>query len=313
MYDIELRYVANYSVCAFHAACHVLRGGELRSPELTSGLRNAAAGLNAVLDAYGLPLDVFARHAPPLAGQIDNNLRLGNVIFRKCGISEENQARDEAFARAATQLEREMKTLAPDLLDELEAFARPLRAEWSEWGPRLLTGLAHQTNPQMLAPRADVFISPDWTGAGGTPFVPYNSVLVEVTAAAEPLQKHFGKIPPRVMNMAWCLSQLNIDLPMYAENLRRGGNEVIGALATIPAMLAAAELMGEATCSQEAFTQTLATWRPELFTPEVAKTAWTWWQTYITGETSWAVALIALDRMLHPVLQTQPAAVLTNV
>ncbi|MDA7979895.1 MAG: hypothetical protein MPJ50_14095 [Pirellulales bacterium] len=302
MYDIELRYVANYSVTAFHAATHGLMHREFIDPHVADSLQGNISELRAVLDSYDESLAQFIKHAPPLAGQIDHNLRLGQVIFRKCSQSEDNELRDAAFARAATALEFAVKSLAPGLLDELEISAGPLRAKWEVWGPRLLTAFAKQTSPQMLPARADVFLAPPWTGAYSRSYVPYNAVLVEPGAFSmgSNVPQHGNSVPEQILSLAWALGQLNTDLPMYADNLSRGGYERVGALATIPAILTAAESLGGEECSAETVAHRVRAWMPECCEDKTAETVWNWWQTYVHGDATWAVAMIALDRMLYP-------------
>ena len=188
----------------------------------------------------------------------------------------------------------------------MEARVKPLRAEWETWGPQLLTAFAHQTSPQMLVPRADVFLSPAVAGVGGRAYLPYNSVLMEMTADEDSGPLFAGQIPERIFTLCWLLGQLNLDLPMYSDNLSRGGYEKVGALAIIPALLSAAESKGVGQCSLESVTERLNAWLPEFASAETANTVWNWWQTYTNGDTTWGVALIALDRMLHPACQRGP-------
>ncbi len=302
MYDIELRHVASYSVSAFWAAAHHLRGGDFADPQMATALEDSLRQLQWMLESYGEPIQRFAHHAPPLAGQIENNQQLGQVIFRKCSTTEDHPSRDKAFARSAVELEHAFKRFAPNMLDELESMSADLREGWQEWGQQLLTGFAQQTCPQMLTSRADVYLVPQVTGQPSAAFVPYNSVLVELSSESC-AEQYADQISEQVFALAWSLVQLNTDLPMYADNLSRGGNEKVGAMASIPAILTTAQALGVGQCTQSAVAERLQRWLPIWSDEQTATTIWNWWQTYINGATTWPVAMIALDRMLHPACQ----------
>ena len=109
-----------------------------------------------------------------------------------------------------------------------------------------------------------------------------------------------------MLRLAWLLSQLNLDLPMYSDHVTAAHREVVGEWAMIPPVLSAAEHVELAPYSAEAVVRTLVAWRlvdasdaADAIAAQ-ADTLMTWWHTCQESRTPWAVALAALEHMLFP-------------
>ena len=94
--------------------------------------------------------------------------------------------------------------------------------------------MARLTDPQLLVSQADVLpVFP--SGGGGTSHLLYNSISIEM-ADDDPVAEL-----PEVLRLAWLVAQLNVDLPIFSENLQPGRRPLIASASMIPPVLTAAE------------------------------------------------------------------------
>ncbi len=186
------------------------------------------------------------------------------------------------------------------LVDELSLRGRPLVEQWEARGRGLLLQIARSTEENVVAAGAEVALVYPLVGGNGIAHRLLNAVTFEAVLT-NPVEQL-----PEVVRLAWLLSQLNLDLPMYADHVSVARREVVGQWAMIPPVLSAAEYVELAPYSAESLGRTLAAWRlvdASIGEDEIAAkagTLMTWWKTYQEGEISWAVALGALEQMLFP-------------
>jgi len=104
---------------------------------------------------------------------------------------------------------------------------------------------------------------------------------------------------PETLRLAWLLSQLNLDVPAFSENIAPQRLDLAAALAMIPVALTAAENLKLASATDEAIAQAAQTWlapndrgegRIDILTQ--------WWSAYKGRRPHWSAALEALDRLL---------------
>jgi hypothetical protein len=179
----------------------------------------------------------------------------------------------------------------PRLMDELELRTGPLKEQWEARGPGLLAGIARQTQPELLVERATILPVYPLRGGGGQALLAYNTVVIEavLTNTVEAL--------PEVVRLGWLLSQLNLDLPRFSEELKRSA--LVLPLAMIPPAVAAGaevELVRDEAAARKL---ALEHWRPsDRLPPGVEQTLTTWWETYRENRPAWPLALAALEAML---------------
>jgi hypothetical protein len=105
---------------------------------------------------------------------------------------------------------------------------------------------------------------------------------------------------PEIVRLAWLLSQLNVDLPLFSETIHRDRLPLVASLAMLPPALTAAQSADLARCDRPTVQRSLASWivdkPPE---PELADMLLSWWDTYTASRPAWHVAISALDRMLQ--------------
>jgi hypothetical protein len=149
------------------------------------------------------------------------------------------------------------------------------------------------TDEQVIVARADVILVQPVFGGGGVPNLDYNAACIEAMLA----NPHENL--PEVLRLAWLLSQLQNDLPMFSETINRRRLKVTSGLAMLPAALQAAQELSLTTCDRTTLTSAISGWH--VIDGDAAATAEivdSWWATVLTGGFAWATALQSLDRML---------------
>jgi hypothetical protein len=195
----------------------------------------------------------------------------------------------EKLAECLTVLEHTFEQAYPGALAELELRASPLREQWEARGGGLLAALGRVTEPALIVPAADVVLVQPVQGGGGTAHALYNTVCFEAVLANAQARL------PEVLRLGWLLAQLHLDLPAYGEALPPGRIQAVGALALLPATLAAGQQVELTHDDPDTLALALRAWPGHA---DVAQQLSTWWQTYQADRPAWSVALAALERML---------------
>jgi len=157
----------------------------------------------------------------------------------------------------------------------------------------MLREIGRLADAQLLVERAEVLLVEPVMGGGGDSHLLYNSVRIE-GVLANPDDRL-----PETLRLAWLLSILNLDLPMFSERIHRDRLDDVGPLAMLPVVLTAAETVELARCDAATLALAMTAWRAsDAANPSAVDTVLNWWQTYTASRPSWAVALAALDEML---------------
>jgi hypothetical protein len=326
----QLRWLASHSASCLHLADGLRRQQRLVDPALFEAVAVPADELIRGIDAAGLPQGLW-EHLVALSTGIENNRQLAETaLIKTVGRSNVSEVSVTRLAGWIADLESAMQIAQPRLVDELALRGGPLREQWEARGPGMLYHVGRLTEPLLMVPNADVVLVYPAYGGGGRAHLLYNSVRIEAVLT--------NPIPelPEVVRLAWLLAQLNIDLPAFSENLRPQRRNKIAQLAMLPVTLRAAEEVELARCDPAAIQLALKAWdvpasrvpierqnetspQPEsdwglgeatASTPnsssadaardqsDLANVLLEWWQTYVESRPRWAIALLALDRML---------------
>ena len=290
----ELRWIVNQSANSFYAADLIRRGIELPDGELIAALREPTAGLSAAVDTGGLPVELFWRHLVPLAARIGGNRELAKTVLRKLlGMDPRAEFLVNRLAGWFSEMEAAANRAMPQLCEQVESLGQRVQQQWARHGDLMLATVARLTDQQLIVSQADVLPVYPFGSGGGTSHLLYNSVSIE-TDSHDPVAEL-----PEVLRLVWLISQLNVDLPMFSENLQPGRRPLIAAASMIPAVLEAAEESELDRYERPSVATALAAWRIE-GPPDVdlADVIAHWWSTYIETRPPWNVALTALDRMI---------------
>ncbi len=188
-------------------------------------------------------------------------------------------------------------------------------------GKGLLLQLGKLTDQKLLVDSATIVPVMPFLGGGGTTHLQQNLVTFE-SLVVDP----YPKLPESV-RLAWLLSQLQLDLPRYHEQIRHHTLETLSAVAMIPPVLAAAEHVELSHPSEETIRLALQAWRvikkqplapkneagppsPQnsitLAEEPLASLLWRWWNTYEDSKPAWNIGLGALDQMLYEASAASP-------
>jgi len=268
-------------------------GRTLADARLAAALTPSAQELQRQISVAGLPSEKLWRHLLPLSATLESNRQLAEVAITKvAGKTARGEVHASALAQAITGVESAMRTALPRLEEELALRVGPLRQQWEARGPGLLFGVKRLTEEGVLPASADIIVVHPALGGGGDAFPTYNLVTVEGVLA----NPHHEL--PEVVRLGWLISQLNVDLPKYGENIHADRLPAIIQFAMLPAVLQAAEDVELVHASPQLLTKAIQAW--DLPVPadiEPTGLITDWWNTYRDGRPAWGVALTALDQM----------------
>lgn len=290
---MELRWRPSFSASCTHAVAVSVTGGDVVDPQLATALAPALVEQAEPLVAVRSVLPAFLEHLCGLAADLDGNRQLAEVALTKSVGRGRADKHVLGLARVIGGVEAAMAVARPKLADDLQLRVGPLRAAWEARGPGMLQLIAGLTAKELLVERADVILVEPLQGGGGAAHPPYNSVRIEAVLA------NADDRLPEVLRLAWLLGQLQLELPMYSEQLSPFRRREVCALAMVPPVLAAAEQVELARFDANTVALAVESWRIWRDRPaaEIAATLQTWWQIYSESRPPWAVALGALDRM----------------
>jgi hypothetical protein len=292
----EARFITSTSASGLHAAACLLAGTTPLDPRLAAApVAAEAAALGADLAAIGLDRSAFFEHAIPLAVRFDSSVQLAGVALTKLLGPRQTDAAATRLARRLQSLWAAVTDAVPDGLDELELRSRPLREQWEARGGGLLAVVRRLTEPDVVVDEADVIlVQPVWGGSGSAHPL-YNALALEAVLV------NADAALPEVARLGWLWAQLNLDLPKFQDSLGRDAMAVVGPLAVLPAVLAAAQEVELVKFDRQTLETALAAWRggPMHIERKVDVDGLLgWWETYQASNPSWTVALAALGQML---------------
>jgi hypothetical protein len=291
---MRLEWSASLSASCLHAAACVQEGLPLSDDELIPALSDPIEQLLRELRAAGLRTDEALPQLVALAGEVENNRQLAELAFTKLwGKSATHDSSVNRLAGCIADLEAALLGERPGLMDELDIRSRPLREQWESHGPGLLRQMVLLTEDPLLVESASVVLVAPVVGGHGRSHLLRNRVTFEAMLVNP--HPHL----PETLRLGWLLSQLNLDLPMFSDNVPPARRLLVFSLATLPLVLAAAEILELAKLDAETLRSALACWHlsPEL-PADIDDRLLAWWNTYQGSSTRWATALAALDAML---------------
>lgn len=291
---MELRWLVSQSASALHVVDAVQRGLPIVDEKVATALTAPAHALLKYLRDAALPVARVVRYLTGLAAGIASDRELARVALTKSYVSlPESSPHVGALAGRIRDLENSLRGVYPNLVDDLALRAGPLREQWDARGPGLLKQVSILTDERLIAPNAEVVLVQPVLGGGGGAHLFNNSIRIEAVLVNPDPQL------PEVVRLAWLLSQLNNDLPMFGEHVPADRLAEIAPLAMLPATLAASEVVELAACDLPTLKLALRLWHLDIEpASNTAETLLSWWETYCDSRPSWAIGLQALDRML---------------
>jgi hypothetical protein len=290
----ELRWKTSVSATCLHAAACRAAGFPAVAPELAAALDAAAETLASEIANVGWPVPIVLERLTGLAAEIDNNRELVTRAMSRLHLRPVESDGAVRVAGVIADLEAAMHRAQPALAEDLAARVRPIREQWEARGPGILREIGRLTEESVIPAAAEVVLVAPYAGGHGWAHTAYNRVTLEAMLF-NPLSEL-----PEVVRLAWLLSQLNGDLPRYADVLPAGQRVDAFRLAMIPPVLAAAEAVELGRSDPAALEHALVAWRlPQPPPGDAAERLWNWWTAWLDHPTKWPVAVAALEQMLR--------------
>lgn len=290
---MELTWIGSSSASALHLADMVRRGHQTIDGRFDESVV-ASQELWKTLGILGSGRERVWAHMLGLCATVENNRELCQTAYRKA-IGGENSAALTQLTGAVTRVEDTLRKAVPDLADQLLQRMQPLLTVWKTRGPGLFHQVSKMVEPGVLADQAQVVGVLPIVGGSARALLKYNHVHIEaVLADGDP-------VLPEVLRLAWCLLQLNVDLPRYSESIHGDRLSLIAGLALVPITLAVGELVELVKLDDSTMARAIANWCCDLDTPEnTVELVQDWWVTYLGSRPPWSVAVTAMERMLFP-------------
>ncbi|MFN3194157.1 MAG: hypothetical protein ACE361_26850 [Aureliella sp.] len=278
-----------------HAAASTLGAitEQLGSNNLSSPT-DAGSDLSASLtpeQAFWHLLFAFAPHEPStreLSDRLCANLPSGLMVSAQAELIPALQKCKDVFRDAF-----------PKYIDEMPLRMGPIQALWEAQGPGLLRLTGKQTTPDLLPEAAHIYVVQPILGGAGYPTLRSNAVHFEGVMTNE--------VPglPETLRLAWLLSQLDFERPVYSELINRWRLRTVASLAMLPASLSAGQELDLCHLDLPTLVAAIEAWIPDLAKTNLpsskvtAEVVMTWWETFTAARPEWTTAMTGLDRMLN--------------
>lgn len=285
---MNLRWVTSESANCYYAADVLLAGGDLADPALASALEPPLTALKSALTEWHVSERAFLPHVIPLAADNRGAHDIAQVALSKVLGSSRAQLCAGRVGGLLTDLRIAFERAVPDVGHVVQTNAEPMRQWWDYYGPSVQGGIARWAGPESQVAEATVALFFPVRAGGGCAFPACNLACLEAVAK-DPVADL-----PEGLRLAWLLSQLNLDLPRYREDLAAESAADVVGLAMIPITLTAAEEAGLLRFDADIMERAVKAWTP---TPE-AGTLTEWWNVYRDTRPDLAVGLRALDELL---------------
>jgi hypothetical protein len=289
---MNLRWIPHLATSALHAAEASWRGETFVDQQLQAAVHEPAVALAQQITSHGLPELRMWRNLAALVPTFDNRRHAVKIAGLRSLGSPLHEIAVAAITGAIVDLERAVNDAFPGLGQELELRGRVLREQWEARGPGMLKRLQELLPAEVILAASDVLLVQPALGGDGKPHLVNNTVRIEAVLA-----NPHPKLPEAV-RLAWLLSQLNLDVPKYSEDIHPDRLPHITSFAMLPVVLEAAHYVELVTFDRDLLPLAIDAWRlrvpADVDGPELVAN---WWMTYQEAKPTLAVALKALDEM----------------
>ena len=292
---LSLRWIASPLASALYACDALRRRLPFVDARLADALREPAGRLVRAIATSDLPVERLWANLLPAAAthEHDTARHLIEVAVLKLVARHQIHANLDLFADRLMAFERALLAAQPNIVEELELRARPLREQWDARGPGLLTAVGDVTEPELIVAQGSVGLVHPVLGGGGASYPDFNAIIWEAVLS--------NPVPqlPEVVRVGWLISQLNLELPRFQGDLQRERAIELGRWAMLPAALAAAQELELAKLDEATLRLAVKAWRiPVPRSAAFVHDLMSWWATYQADRPPWNVAITALDMLI---------------
>jgi hypothetical protein len=293
---MQLRWTANHSVSALHAAeMLAVFPTQITDARVKETIASFVTKAEQLIQTRGADPKLFWNRLISVAAEIEANFPLVQTTLLKCGIFAEVPFIN-SLAGPITDIEAAFKQLFPKYQEQVELRIRPLQEQWLGFGTGLMAHVGRLTEKSVIADEARIIPVQPVIGGYGWAHIENNLVRIEAM-----LTNPMAEIP-EVVRLGWLVSQLQLELPRFSEVLGAHVLHRVAPFAMLPPVLAAAQVLELSECSNENVALAIQNWHIPLpsdmdLHDHVVPTLLDWWETYLTTKPSWHVAMQALGKM----------------
>lgn len=296
---MNLQWIEKLELSALHAAWCITNFPQ-RSTHCGEVLKDAAERLGHIAKSFELPgvkvsRQKFWETLLVAAANESSKQVLAERLLTKLDVPT-TSPRLTMIVSCLRELKSAFQVDFPNFTQEVTLRKGPLQQQWEAHGPGLLHQVSRFTDSDLLVDSATVFLVQPIIGGAGYAHLLTNCVHVEAVLTNEEPQL------PETLRLAWLLSQLDFERPVYSEGINAFNLRRIAGLAMIPPTLRAAEELELCSYSQEIVMRAIEVWHSDVAgaqTNVLAEILVTWWETYESSRPTWNIALTGLDRMLE--------------
>jgi hypothetical protein len=295
---MQLRWTPSFSVSALHAAEAIVAFPK----QITdASFVEAIGSFSTYLGQWSMTAGFMdsSRFWPTLiatAAEIESNYELVETTLRKCGRSTDSTT-ITSLAGRVTDIEAAYKQMFPKFEEQIGFRLRPLQDQWLGYGAGLMAHVSRLTEKRLLVGEARIIPVQPVLGGYGYAHIQNNIARIEAVLT-NPLAEL-----PEVVRLAWLVSQLNLDVPVFSETLGQQTLHRLAPLAMLPPVLAAAQVVEQSSCTSEMAALAIEHWHIPVpleasVQDDIAPTLMDWWETYLQTRPEWHIAMQALSKML---------------
>lgn len=289
---MNLQWTFNIHVSTYHAAWCLTHYRDCCQPT-SPGLQQAADELARYVDQTQVPGGRFWEQLLTLSASVDTSQSLAERLSVRLGHNSPQHS--ASLAAALRSCRREFEAAYPKYASDMPLRERPLRQVWEGHGAGLLR-LVEKGMGESLVEHAQIVLVQPLLGGMGYAHLATNRIHLEaILTNADPRL-------PESLRVAWLLSQLDLERPVFSELLNTHRLRCVAGMATLPLVLHAGEELELCGCSQELLTAAIDLWRVDTLQLDASTAAAivaTWWETYAESRPTWRIALTGLDQMLR--------------
>lgn len=293
-----LNWRPHLTLSSIHAAW-CLASPKSPCPPQAEPLRDSAAHLHQLVCELDIPTERLWDSLISLAPTEEGLSGYAARVLKNCSRSAETDARAIEFAVRECKLQ--FQRAFPKYMEEIRLRQEPLKQMWEAQGPGLLFQAGKLTDPSLIAENAEVILVQPIRGGSGYAHLRTNRVHVEAVLT------NTNPVLPETMRLAWLLSRLDFERPIFSELVNSFQLRVLSALAMLPPILVAAQEIGISEYSTDVVSTALDEWGIESDSVKreaIVQILAVWWETFAASRPDWRTALTGLQRMLAEILPT---------